>query len=113
MIALALIPKGDRAVTTCCKCGKTIDLTGGGLYFYDVTWKRPRPVCPWCTAPKSPQVSLAGALYAQAAMHFNELNPEHAANFAIIQTLDAIKDADLPADPELANEAESGAQLVT
>ena len=96
MLALALIPKRDRVVTSCQKCGRTVDLRGGGLYFYATEWKRPRPVCPWCAAKHSPQVSLAGALYAQAAQQFNREHPEEAANFALIQTLDALQESEAP-----------------
>ncbi len=100
MLALALIPKRDRAITSCQKCARTVDLRGGGLYFFATEWKRPKPVCPWCASRLAPQVSLAGALYAQAARDFNRENPEHAANFALIQTLDALQDAEVPEQEE-------------
>jgi len=89
-LAITMIPKRDREITTCFKCGKTVDLRGGGLYFYDITWKRPRPVCPWCLKSKSPQLTLMAALYAERACEFNRKNPDEAENLALIQLLDVI-----------------------
>jgi len=89
MLVIAKIRHQTRQL--CCDCDRRIDLRGGGLYFHRLLKSRLYPICPWCTAEQDSALALAGALYGQAALSYNEDNPDSPLKIAILQAIPALE----------------------
>ena len=72
MLTICTIPSDDQKITTCARCGREVDLTGGGPYFFDLhDLITMQPVCLECAEHEDPVLALCGMAFGEKVDHYH------------------------------------------